>query len=144
MREGKQRDNRLTPLFHHEKTTGEAATRTENISKADRTAPPKVSWHKARERGERASMSETITGRERGGGESPYQDGPHKGFSSKSLLAPEGAERQTPPATEAEPWQEDFNPAPWPKPPKATQPLRPIPYRPVRAGRGEGCLRLRL
>ena len=115
------------------------------ISKADRDSTPKASWHKARDREETDRMSETITGWERGGGwgNRPYQNGPHPGFGSKSLLAPEGAERQTPPATEAEPCQEDFNLAPWrkplerPKPPEATKkgawPLWPTLNRPVRA-----------
>ena len=41
------------------------------------------------------------------------KDGPYTGFGSKSLVVPERADRQTPPITEAEPCQEDFNLAPW-------------------------------
>ena len=44
---------------------------------------------------------------------SALQDGPHPGFGSKSLPALKSADRQAPPATEAEPRQEDFNPALW-------------------------------
>ena len=47
--------------FHHEKMTREAVNRNENDFQG------RQGQHKARDRGERAHMSETISGRERGG-----------------------------------------------------------------------------
>ena len=79
-------------LFHQEKMAGEAVTQTGNDFQGSQGSTPKASWHKARDLG------------------SVPQDGPHPGFGSKSLQALKSADRQTPPATETEPWQEDFKP----------------------------------
>ena len=59
--------------------------------------------------------------------ESVPQDGPHPGFGSKSLLVPESADRQTPPTTEADPYQEEFNLAPWRMPPERPEPPKRAP-----------------
>ena len=122
----------------------------------------KVSWDKSRDWGETARTSVTISGWYRGGGESrkkmrepSYQDRPHRGFGSKSLLAPEGAKKANPTRKiYEEPSQEDFNPAPWRKPPeqpkpteaaeKGARPMRHTRHWHGRAGRGEGCQRWRL
>ena len=77
------------------------------------------------------------------------QDGPHSGFGSKSLLVPKSVDRQTLPATEVDPCQEDFNSAPWRMPPerlelpKRASDLRgPPTSNPEGRGKGVDCRRL--
>ena len=106
---------------------GEAGTRIENDFQPETTPPrppgtrPETEESQPICRKRYRSASEGRRGIPEEDEVSIPQDGPHLGFSSKSLLAPESADRQTPLATEADPCQEDFNPAPWRMPPEAAE-----------------------